>query len=235
MEKTAFTMMRYENKYILDSSQIKAIRDVLKDHMQIDRYGLTSIATLYFDTPSFQLIRTSIDKPAFKEKIRLRSYGLVKDDEPLFLEIKRKVDGIVYKRRIMTDAKHAKEFFVNNKDFSNNSQINRELNYFRDYYQNLQPALLIISDREAYFKEGSDLRITIDYKPRFRSENLDLHTSMDGENLLPNDQAILEIKAQRAMPIWLSRALAGANIYKTSFSKVGAAYQIFMKQKLKKE
>ena len=95
-------MKRYELKYLLSPEQTAYFRERLKGHMQADDYGKTSIASLYYDTPTFQLIRTSVEKPLFKEKIRLRSYGLATESSPVFLELKRKAYGIVYKRRVET-------------------------------------------------------------------------------------------------------------------------------------
>ena len=95
-------MKRYEMKYLLNSEQTRRFREKLQGHMQIDQYGKTSIASLYYDTPNYQLIRSSLEKPVFKEKIRLRSYGLATEDSPVFLEMKRKANGVVYKRRIQT-------------------------------------------------------------------------------------------------------------------------------------
>jgi len=89
-EKPIIVMKRYEMKYILSPEQTAYIKQKLEGHMQLDKYGLTSIASLYYDTPDYRLIRTSIEKPPFKEKIRLRSYGLATEQSPVFLELKRK-------------------------------------------------------------------------------------------------------------------------------------------------
>ena len=230
MSETVFTMMRYEYKYILNKSQLAYLKQSIKDKMSIDQYGLTSIASIYFDTPDYRLIRNSIEKPPFKEKIRLRSYGLSKDGDGVFLELKRKADGVVYKRRVLTSEEAVKRFFNYEGDIAADGQIAREISYFRNFYKDLSPALMIIYDREAYYTPDSQLRLTIDNNPRYRSDKLDLHTSMDGENLLPFEGAILEIKVQDAMPMWLSKILSEGKIYKTSFSKVGEAYKKQMKK-----
>lgn len=87
------------------------------------------------------------------------------------------------------------------------------------------PSCLIIYDRVAYFEPGGDLRLTIDYNPRYRLDNLNLDTSMEGISLLNEGEAILEIKVQEAMPLWLSNILSKGKIYKNSFSKYGEAYK----------
>ena len=218
-------MKRYEMKYILSPEQTEYFKESVKDHMKIDKFGLTSIASLYYDTPNYRLIRTSIEKPAFKEKIRLRSYGIATDTSPVFLELKRKAYGIVYKRRVQSTIPLVKKFFDCEGDICAGGQINKEITTFRDYYQTLVPACMIIYDRIAYFQPDGDLRLTIDHNPRYRYEDLDLRVSMDGNSLLKDGYTILEVKVQQAVPLWLSSILTKGKIYKGSFSKYGEAYK----------
>lgn len=225
MSDAIVTMKRYEVKYILTKEQVEYIKQALVGHMEVDKYGLTSIASVYYDTPDYRLIRTSIEKPPFKEKIRLRSYGLIKEGGTVFLELKRKTDKIVYKRRVVTTEESVNRFFNYEGNITADGQIAREITYFRDYYDKLVPAILIIYDRTAYYEPGGDLRLTIDENPRYRTKDLNLHTSMEGTSLLPEGGAILEIKVQQAMPIWLTEILTKGKIYKSSFSKVGEAHK----------
>ena len=218
-------MKRYELKYLLDAEQTDFLVRRLEGHMQLDQYGRTSIASLYYDTANYQLIRASIEKPPFKEKIRLRSYGLATLESPVYLELKRKAYGIVYKRRVQSTIPLVEKFFAGNGEICAGGQINREITYFRDHYDPLVPACLIIYDREAYFEPGGDLRLTIDYNPRYRTEQLNLTHSMEGEPLRPPGNTILEIKVQEAMPLWLTKILDEGHIYKNSFSKYGEAFR----------
>ncbi|MBQ6183274.1 MAG: polyphosphate polymerase domain-containing protein [Clostridia bacterium] len=218
-------MSRYELKYLLSGEQTDYLRERLKGRMEVDQYGKTSIASLYYDTPTYQLIRTSVEKPLFKEKIRLRSYGLATDESPVFLELKRKAYGIVYKRRVQTTIPLVHKFFSGEGDICAPGQINKEITTFRDYYKTLVPACLIIYDRTAYFEPGGDLRLTIDEDPRYRLDDLTLTKSMDGISLLDKGWTILEIKVQEAMPLWLTEILSSGNIKKGSFSKYGEAYR----------
>jgi len=222
--KPVVVMKRYEMKYIMTPAQTQALREKLVGHMQVDQFGLSSIASLYYDTPNYRLIRASLDKPMFKEKIRLRSYGIATESSPVFLELKRKAYGIVYKRRVQSTIPLVKKFFDGEGDICAGGQINSEITYFRDYYKCLEPSCLIIYDRVAYFEPGGDLRLTIDYNPRYRVKDLNLTTSMDGISLLPEGYSILEVKVQEAMPLWLSSILDSEGIFKSSFSKYGAAY-----------
>ena len=224
-EKPIVVMKRYEMKYILSPEQTAFLKEKLVGHMVLDKYGLTSIASLYYDTPDYRLIRTSIEKPPFKEKIRLRSYGIATDKSPVFLELKRKTEKIVYKRRVSSTIPNVEAFFHGDGEICADGQIAREITYFRDYYKYLVPACLIIYDRNAYFEPDGDLRLTIDHNPRYRVKDLNLTTSMEGTSLLDEGYTILEIKVQQAMPLWLSAILAEGKIYKASFSKYGEAYK----------
>lgn len=219
-------MQRYELKYILSASQADHLLNRLQGHMLLDRYGRTSIASLYYDTPDSRLIRASLEKPEFKEKLRLRSYGMATPESPVYLELKRKADDIVYKRRAQCTVPAAEAFLAGRGALGENSQISREIAYFRDFYGTLLPACLIIYDREAYYEPDGDLRLTVDFNPRYRTDQLNLTTSMAGSLLLPPGSAILEIKVQEALPLWLSRILTEQGIVKSSFSKYGEAYRI---------
>ena len=219
------TIKRYEIKYILTKEQIPFLMSALKGHMEVDQYGKTSIASIYLDTPDDRLVRTSLEKPEYKEKIRVRSYGLATPNQNVFLELKRKSEGIVYKRRIQIPENHISDFLSGAEDEIRNDQISKEILYFKNFYHNLAPKILIIYDRVAYFSRDSDLRLTIDENPRYRLNDLNLHTSLDGEALLPDGGAILEIKAQDAIPLWLVAILSEGKIYQGSFSKVGEAYK----------
>ena len=218
-------MKRYELKYLLSAEQTDFLKRQLVGHMEVDQYGRTSIASLYYDTPSYQLIRTSVERPLFKEKIRLRSYGIASEDSPVFLELKRKAYDIVYKRRVETTIPLVHKFFSGEADICAPGQINREITTFRDHYRTLVPACLIIYDRTAYYEPGGDLRLTIDENPRYRTDDLTLTKSMDGTSLLKGGWTILEIKVQEAMPLWLAGILSEGRIYKGSFSKYGEAYR----------
>ena len=218
-------MKRCEMKYILSKDQLAFLKSGLNGHMKVDEFGKTSIASLYYDTPEKLLISRSVETPDFKEKIRLRSYGLACGDSPVFLELKRKAYSTVYKRRVKTTMSDVKEFFAGNDSILGDGQINREITYFRDNYNTLEPSCLIIYDRTAYFEPESNLRLTIDENPRYRTDNLRLDYSMQGMPLLENGESILEIKVQDAIPLWLAKILSDGKIYKTSFSKYGEAYR----------
>ena len=232
-EKIISVMKRYELKFLLNKDQLQYFMDQIGYYMKVDKYGLTSIASIYFDTADYRLITKSIEKPKYKEKLRLRGYGIVEPGKPTFLEVKRKCEGIVYKRRVSLSEDEAFNLIVN-KETKKKDQISRELEAFMETYKKLEPKYMIIYDRLAYYQDDSDLRITIDMNPRYRTDNLNLHTSMDGMPLI-EEGAILEVKVQHSIPIWLSAILSKGKIYQTSFSKVGTAHKEEMKKTLKEK
>ena len=216
---------RYELKYLIDDGQRAFLLQRLGQRLPADPHGASRVYSLYYDTPDHRLIRTSLERPAFKEKLRLRSYGIATDTSPVFLEMKRKADGVVYKRRVQTTVPQAERFFAGEGDICAEGQINAELVYFRDYYGVLTPACLIDYDRTAFFDPETDIRVTLDDRPFWRFTQLDLRVPGDGAPLLPPGGSVLEIKAQQALPLWLTAALDEARIYKRSFSKYGEAYR----------
>lgn len=225
------TFKRYEKKYILCEMQYRALLKDLSLHVQADKYGDYTICNIYYDTPFCELIQKSIAKPFYKEKLRLRSYGRAEPDGDVFLEIKKKCDGIVYKRRKKVPLSEAEACIGRGGGFGGSGQIGRELDWFLARYKP-EPKVYIAYDREAYVGiEDGRLRITFDRCIRWREDRMDLSQDTEGEALLEPGQMIMEIKIPGSVPIWLARLLSKHKIYPQSFSKYGTYY----KQKLLKE
>ncbi len=221
---------RYEKKYMLNKEQFELLLKRLADYMQTDSYGKHTICNIYFDTDDFELIRTSIEKPVYKEKLRLRSYGVPTDDSIVFLEIKKKYKGVVYKRRIRLKHKDAVDFIKYGRtptlidDNFQSEQIFKEITYFINFYKP-SPKMFIAYDRIAMFgKEQKDLRITFDTNIRSRENKLNMSYGDNGKKLLEDDTFLMEIKASGAIPIWLSDILCDEKIFPSSFSKYGRIY-----------
>ncbi len=219
------TFERSEKKYLLTTAQYEALRKVLDEHMVADKYKYYTVCNLYFDTEHNDLIRRSIEKPRYKEKMRLRSYGTVSGEDKVFLEIKKKFKGVVYKRRIVLPYKEAVAYIYDGVPPSDTGQIFREIDYFIRFY-NAAPKLYLSYDREALCGVGGEkgLRVTFDRNIQSRTYDLDLAVPPSGEQLLEPDQWLMEIKAPGAVPLWLSDALTSLAIYPTSFSKYGRIY-----------
>lgn len=220
---------RYELKYLLTKDEYYDLKKLMENYMELDEYGNYSINNIYFDTPSYQLIRESLAKPLHKEKLRVRSYGKVSDYENVFVELKRKFKGVVYKRRITIPHNEAFDYLVNGVELNEQNQISKEIDYFLDYYDDLQPVLFLGYDREGYFgKDDNDFRITFDYNITTRDFDLDLTNSNYGAKLLEEDIILLEVKTSVGLPFWLINFFNENEIYKTSFSKYGTAYKKFI-------
>lgn len=222
--KDIMIFRRVEKKYRLTPPQKDALLARIEEHLIPDAHGRNTICSLYLDTPEHLIIRNSIDAKAYKEKLRLRSYGTPDMDTHVFLEIKKKFKGVVYKRReVMTlrDAMAYIEHGVKPCD----SQIMRELDYAMRFYRQPQPAMLIAYEREAYFDNvDPNLRITFDTNVRARDTDCRLEIGSHGNLLLPQDAILMEIKTTGAMPVWLARALSECTILPARFSKYGTAY-----------
>ena len=224
---------RYELKFLLTAEQKMRLLPEIKQHMQLDKYGRTLIKNLYFDTDTYRLIRRSLEKPDYKEKLRIRSYGETTPDATVFVELKKKYDGVVYKRRIPMQERAAMAWLCGEEN-TPDSQIAREIRYFAGFYETLHPTVYLSYEREAYYcKDGSDIRLTFDDNILCRQEELSLCGGNYGTPLLAGGQVLMEIKSPGGIPLWLTSLLSREKLYKTSFSKYGAAYQtiIFSKRK----
>lgn len=234
-----YVFKRYELKYILDSVQYAAVKAEIEKRLCPDEFGRNTVQSLYYDTPDDRLIRASMEKPAFKEKLRVRCYNLNDNDKNVYVEMKRKYDGVVYKRRIACKEGDVAALIKSETRTADNTQpdggmqsdggtqitqIGKELDYFVQFYGNLVPKILILCEREAFCDKKSDLRVTFDENIRYRADNLNFHSSLDGENLLPSDRVLMELKSGSAFPLWLCKILGERNIRKQSFSKYGSAY-----------
>jgi hypothetical protein len=229
---------RYELKYLLTLQQKQLVLQAMQPHMQLDKYGRTTIRNLYFDTDNFLLIRRSIEKPAYKEKLRLRSYALATKDSTVFVELKKKYDSVVYKRRIPLAEKDAVQWLLEGEKRPQDTQIAREIDYVLSFYGKLKPTVFLSYEREAYYcKDGSDFRVTFDDHILCRQEDLTLTAEPYGESILPEGMVLMEIKCSGGIPLWMTEFLSKNKIYKTSFSKYGTAYQqlIFPKHHILEE
>lgn len=223
---------RFEVKYLLNSDQLSHVKDEIMTKMNKDKYGATTIYSIYFDNQKYFFIKNSIEKPPFKEKIRYRRYLNTKNCSS-FLEIKRKVDGYVFKRRLGISYDELKNLLITHKiDNLVDKQIANEVLFLDKYYGGVKPWIALLYEREA-FVDPTDkyFRLTFDLNPRFRLDNLDDFDSDEGETILPKGWAIMEIKTQDSIPIWLSHILDKYKIYPTSFSKVGTAYKKIIERK----
>jgi SPX domain protein involved in polyphosphate accumulation len=219
------TFARIEKKYMVTDKQYRAMCTALAGYVEPDEFGAYTICNIYYDTPDYALIRASLDKPVYKEKLRLRSYGVPDDSSRVFVELKKKFDGVVYKRRVTMPLAQARNYLSRTIQPAGNEQIRQEIDWFLQFHQP-QPAVFLAYDRVAYTCPAQpDLRLTFDSKLRWREQALDLAAGDYGEFLTPPGTRILEIKVSGAMPLWLSAILDQLEIYPSSFSKYGTYYK----------
>ena len=217
---------RYELKYLLTYEQRDALLRAMDPYMKLDKYGKSTIRNIYYDTDSYRLVRRSIEKPMYKEKLRVRSYTLATEESTVFVELKKKYDGVVYKRRLSLPHNLATDWLAGKRPIPTRSQISEEVEYFLRYYSTLVPAVYLSYDRCAYFcRSGTDFRVTFDENILARTENLTLQAEPYGAPLLQDGYVLLEIKCSGGIPLWMTEFLSANKIYKTSFSKYGRAYE----------
>lgn len=222
---------RYEKKYLLSRKKYKKLMEKLLERMQMDQYGKHTISNIYFDTNNYELIRHSLEKPAYKEKLRLRAYGTPTNEKEAFIEIKKKFDGIVYKRRVAMPLHQANRYLYEGvfpnlpaNDF-NKTQIFQEIDYMNKRYS-LEPKAFIAYDRIALFgKEDHEVRVTFDENIRGRNMDLDLRNPRKDYSITNENQFLMEVKIAGAMPMWMVEIFTELEIQNTSFSKYGEYYK----------
>lgn len=215
---------RYELKYMITPEQKKLIIEAMKPYMKMDQYGRSTIRNIYYDTDNYRLVRKSNEKPVYKEKLRIRSYRQVDEKDTVFVELKKKYKSVVYKRRIALPECEAIDWITNGKLPNVHTQIEEEIEYFREFYGKLQPSVYLTYEREAFYAlDGSDFRVTFDENILVRTEDMSLCHEVGGEELL-KEGVLMEIKVSDGIPLWMVGILTENAIYKTSFSKYGTAY-----------
>ena len=230
MKNTVFTFKRYEKKYLMTAEQFEALWQALAPHVRPDEYGHSVVCSVYYDTGDFALIRHSLDKPVYKEKLRLRSYGVPKMDSLVFLEIKKKHEGLVNKRRVGMTLHEAYDYVGKGirpvRSYTPaEQQILREIDFFLQRYD-LSPAMNVNYKRVALFaREDPEFRVTFDHLIRGRRTEVGLEKGAFGTMLIPDSYYLMETKILDATPYWFTRILSELSLYMTTFSKYGNLFR----------
>ncbi len=216
---------RREKKFLLDASQYDLLWSRINSRLLADVYGRTIVMSIYFDNDNYELFSKSADKPNYKEKFRLRCYGIPTDDSTVFAEIKKKYDGIVYKRRIEGRYQDILDMMSGRCELPHDVQIQKEILWMKRRYS-LEPKAFIGYDRDAYTcPSDPGLRVTFDSNIRYRLNDLDLRSGDYGDLLIDKDFRLMEVKAPGNLPLWFSEALTACGIHSGSFSKIGTCYK----------
>ncbi len=231
MNNTRLTFKRNEKKYLLSPELYEALWAELSPRLIPDEYFRSTVCSVYYDSDDYELIRRSIEAPVYKEKLRVRSYGVPAPDGTVFVELKKKFRGTVYKRRVQTTAERAEEWLSGRSSAPEDSQVCREIDWFL-HMHSPAPKIYIACDREAYVADGApELRFTFDRGIRWREDGLSLCDGTHGIPLLDAGQVLMEIKIPDAAPLWLADALSRLEVFPTGFSKYGSCYKSGLVQK----
>lgn len=228
---------RYEIKYLLTREQKDIVLSAMATHMEPDSFGRSTIRNLYYDTDNYRLVRRSLERPIYKEKLRVRSYCTAKPEDEVFIELKKKYDSVVYKRRASIREKEVADYLAGKLPAPKRCQITDEIDYFCRFYETLAPRVFLSYEREAFFEKGNgSFRMTFDENILWRTTDLSLEAGVYGENILQSGQTLMELKAAGGIPLWMVDILTGLKLRKTSFSKYGNAYTImFFREKGEEE
>ncbi|MDD3171905.1 MAG: polyphosphate polymerase domain-containing protein [Bacilli bacterium] len=227
---------RYEKKFVITDEKKKKLLECCKDRLVNDKNGNSDgsykVYSLYFDDKYQNIIRTSTSKPLYKEKMRVRCYGrLPEKGDVVYLEIKKKYQNRGNKRRIKMTYQDCLDYLNKKKRLAFDDYVSEQVIKEIDYYlkqNNVSPACFISSERIAYFdKDDETLRITFDRNIITRTVNPNLD-SESGENLIDDDTWVMEVKFNRAIPLWFVQILSNLEIYNQPFSKYG---KTFIKEK----
>ncbi len=199
----------------------------MEEYMAMDEHGRHKISNIYFDTPDYSIIRHSLEKPRYKEKLRMRIYGEPDEDAFAFVELKKKYNGVVYKRRMTYPQKDALEQVYDIHE--DGSQVQREIDYFVSHYDELMPRVYLAYEREAYYCPTNEhFRMTFDFNIKTRTNDVSFYSSEDDLSVVPSECVLLEVKTVEGLPFWLLDFMNQNKIYKTSFSKYGTAFNKFI-------
>jgi hypothetical protein len=232
---------RYEKKFIMTSAQAEALLPIIRAHMSEDPFCVNGqsylVRNIYWDTEDDDLIRQSVEHPPYKEKLRVRKYGTYETPNPeVYIEIKKKIEGIVTKRRMMVTPQEADDFLYRKifpiRQEYESQQIIREIAYFLSRHE-VTPKVFISYERLAFYdKTNPEFRLTYDLDIRSRRHNLRFDTTSDGERIMPEHLVLMEIKVHDAVPLWFAHALSDLHIYVGSFSKYGKEFEMLKRKGL---
>lgn len=238
---------RKEVKYRLTAAQAARMRTLLASRMQADAYGSTLITSMYYDTRERSMIARSLEKPLYKEKLRLRRYGRRDDAAPVFVELKKKYKGIVYKRRVAVSAGAASLFMAGapyeraiarwplpdaalqaTAASAKSCQIAAEIAACVQRTGPVMPSISIACERVAWAPlpdaaDAAGVRVTFDSRIRYR----DLFQPQPQRVSVPiigAGEELMEVKVPGAYPLWLAEAIDAIGAKPTSYSKYGQAY-----------
>jgi hypothetical protein len=223
---------RYEQKYLLNTFQYHELLALLNGFVCADEHGLSTIYSIYYDNDEFGIARNSLNKSVYKEKLRLRSYGIPQPGDTVYLELKKKLKGITYKQRIPLLFTGMEQCLNLRPDNYPHDYIRNEIEWVLDYY-NPFPRFMVCYNRRSFRGvEDKTLRITFDTNIRWRASGLDFSLGSYGSPLLAENKYLMEVKVGNSMPLYLTARLSGLKIFPFSFSKFRSAYECLLNERM---
>jgi len=226
---------RNEEKYLMTQTQANQLINAMSNHMKPDDFGTYWVQNLYFDTENWDIINNSMEKPFYKEKVRLRCYGMPEAADFFFLEIKKKYSGVVYKRRLSITPADIMNHSLEEVLSKDNSQIAKELKYHIQK-MGVKEKFFLAYYRQAFVSAGMEddgLRLTIDSNISYRLDMLHFTQPQLGCAALDSNTFLLEIKTPLSIPLWLVRILDELEIFPSSFSKYATCFTDWIGQSKK--
>lgn len=235
---------RGELKYLMTEEVYRMFRAASQEYLEPDSFACSLVSSLYLDNDDNAIIRRSLEKPPYKEKLRIRTYV----DEPgpgdtCFFEIKKKFKGTVFKRRVEMTLGEALSFCRNGKrpeetltalsdaDRRTALQILQEIEWLFMLYGDLRPSFLVSCKRLSLKEKTTDsLRITFDRDLRWSFDRQREFLGSATNALIDPASRIMEIKSTKGMPFWLIEVLNELELRPQSFSKVGKSYGAWLQK-----
>lgn len=227
---------RFELKYLLPIEHAGEFKKAIKSFLHVDSFGEEgqyALTSLYYDTPDHRFYWEKIDGIKVRRKLRIRHYetrDAITPETPVFVEIKKRIDRVIIKKRAKMPYKDAvnlcNEGIMPAKfDPKDKKTLEEVQSMFHTYP--LRPTLITSYFRHALIGTHYDLglRVTFDTNIRFRDHDLDLTSKNRGKFIIPPNIALMEIKANGAIPYWLTEMIGAHNIRLIRVSKYCAGLE----------
>ena len=221
---------RHECKYFVPVGLIASIRSYLRPFVRPDRHAQHRpgyqypICSLYLDTHSYALLNEGVRGLKNRVKLRIRTY----DDQPegpVFFEVKRRMNGLVYKHRAALARPAAMKFMQRLWNVAPTATLPSasDLNKFRHLTRerDAAPVVKVKYRREAYESASRDpVRITFDTDlQRAVTRDLDLSHGPGHWQPCALEGQILEIKFTNTYPSWVADLVRHFELQRRSISK----------------